>query len=69
MSACNESAVAGWISLVFLLCVGIALLCYDTGHNHGIRLVQEEAIKHNAAEYDSVTGVWRWKQPAVENVK
>lgn len=24
---------------------------------------QRQAIEHNAAEYDQVTGEWRWKEP------
>ena len=24
---------------------------------------QQEAIEHNAAEYDATTGEWRWKEP------
>lgn len=65
----DGEAAAGWISLVFLLCVAIACFAYGTGHSHGITMLQKEAVKHNAAEYDSVTGEWRWKQPAAENNK
>jgi len=25
---------------------------------------RHDAVAHNAAEYDTVTGVWRWKQTA-----
>lgn len=63
-SYCNFVVTIAIIYIVFS-----AIITYDLGHDAGVAKMQEEATKHNAAEYDSVTGVWRWKQPAVENVK
>lgn len=48
------------------LLIGGALLLFVLGMFAGVAIDREymkaQAVKHNAAEYDSQCGVWRWKQ-------
>jgi uncharacterized membrane protein YkvI len=39
--------------------VGVSLM--RAGYVWGREVMQDEAVEHGAAEYDSVTGEWKWK--------
>ena len=58
----NDDSINGFIAGVFVAFIFCTLLlAIHTGPN--IReLVQEEAIKHNAAYYHPETGVFTWKE-------
>ena len=50
--------VCGTIALGCML-MFVGAIC---GHGCANDRMQREAIEHNAAEYDSKTGEWKWKE-------
>jgi hypothetical protein len=64
----------GLAFVLFLLCVLCAIVCsviraHDTGMQHGREEMQQEAIEHGFAEYNTKSGEWQWKNAEAELVK
>ena len=53
-----ECGVAVAFTLIFALI--ITSLIASIVDNHADKYWQHEAVKHNAAHYDTVTGEWKW---------
>ncbi len=64
---------SGLVVCTILCCLGVGVSAgigiYENAYSTAVEMMQKEATKHNAAEYDSVTGEWRWKQPTLEKGK
>ena len=47
-----------FVPLVFAIAIG----CFAFGFCAGANTVERHAIEKGHAEYDSVTGAWKWKE-------
>ena len=58
----SERDFLGWFAiLLFAFCVGFAAgIIIDREY------MKAQAVKHNAAEYDKTSGLWRWKDEVKE---
>jgi hypothetical protein len=56
----RQDAAAAILILAVLILISVSMI--RLGYVWGREVIQDEALEQGAAEYDSKTGLWRWKE-------